>query len=77
LIASATRAGYIAIVPLALAEEALAGGRVQRLRDVEPSTAAIHAIFPDTVPARRAVELLRTTSNHTQKSVTESNPGPS
>jgi LysR family transcriptional regulator, transcriptional activator of nhaA len=70
LIASASQPGYIAIVPQALAEEALAAGRVQKLRNVEPSSAAIHAIFPDTVPARRAVDLLRTTSTYTKKPVT-------
>ncbi len=64
LISSASQPGYIAIVPQALAEEALTAGRVQHLRDVEPSSAAIHAIFPDTVPAREAVDLLRASSTH-------------
>ena len=64
LIASATQPGYIAIVPQALAEEPLSAGRIQRLRDVEPSSAAIHAIFPDTAATRRAVDVLRATSTH-------------
>lgn len=65
LIESAARPGFIAIVPQVLAMSAVAAGRVAILREVEPSSAAVHALYPDTACARRAVDLLKTTSTHT------------
>lgn len=61
LIEAAAIPGHIAIVPSSLATDAIANGRVRILREVEPAFAALHALYPDTAPARRAVELLAAT----------------
>jgi LysR family transcriptional activator of nhaA len=68
LIESAAQPGFIAIVPQVLAISAVEAGRVVVLREVEPSSVAIHALYPDTATAKRAVDLLKTTSTHTTKS---------
>lgn len=43
--------GYIAVVPRAVARDAIAAGRVRVLADVDASTAAVHALYQDNVAA--------------------------
>ena len=58
LVEVAARGGYVAVVPRSVAVDALAAGRIRILAHVEPSTAAVHALYQDNVSGelvRRAV----------------------
>jgi len=61
LVEVAARGGYVAVVPRSVARDAVAAGRVRIVAEVEPSTAAVHAIYQGSaVPdlTRRAVSAL-------------------
>lgn len=61
LLEIAARGGYVAVVPHAVARDALTAGRIQILANVEPSTAAVHALYQDNAAGelvRRAVTAL-------------------
>lgn len=58
----AARGGYVAILPRAIAREAIAGGRLRELTQLEGATAGVHALYQDNVAselARQAIEALR------------------
>ena len=59
LIEAATQPKRIAIVPKALSASAVECHRLKVLRTVEPSTCVIHALYPDTGPAKSAVSALK------------------
>jgi DNA-binding transcriptional LysR family regulator len=61
LVEAAARGGYVTIVPRAVAREAVSAGRIRILADIEPSTAAVHALYQNNIAsdlARRAVSAL-------------------
>lgn len=61
LVEAAARGGFVTVVPRSVARDALAAGRIRILAEVDPSTAAVHALYQDNVPAdlaRRAVSAL-------------------
>lgn len=59
LLEAAASPGAIAIVPAALTSEAVAAGRVRILREIAGAFAAVHALYPDTASARKAVGALK------------------
>lgn len=59
LIEAATQPGRITIVPRALSAFAVECNRLVVLRTVEPSTCMIHALYPDSGPAKTAVAALQ------------------
>jgi LysR family transcriptional activator of nhaA len=61
LLEIATRGRYVAVVPQSIARDALATRGMQIIASVDPSTAAIHALYQDNVAGeltRRAVSAL-------------------
>jgi LysR family transcriptional activator of nhaA len=63
LVEVAARGGYVAVVPRSVARDAVAAGRVRVVAEVEPSTAAVHALYQGTNLAdlaRRAISALVT-----------------
>jgi LysR family transcriptional activator of nhaA len=61
LVEVVARGGFVAVVPHSVARDALAQGRIRILAKVEPSTAAVHALYRDNADAdltRRAVSAL-------------------
>lgn len=63
LVEVAARGGYVAVVPRSVARDAVAAGRVRVVAEVEPSSAAVHALYQGTNLAdltRRAISALVT-----------------
>ncbi|HTL37220.1 MAG TPA: LysR family transcriptional regulator [Kofleriaceae bacterium] len=61
LVEAAARGRYIAVVPMSVARDAVAQGRLAKLATVESTHAGVYALYPDGVTAelaRQAVKLL-------------------
>ena len=54
LLEAASRGGFVAFVPRALARDAVASGRLRVLETLPPGAAAVHALYRDSVSAELA-----------------------
>jgi LysR family transcriptional activator of nhaA len=65
LVEAAARGGYVVIVPRSVVRDALIGGRVRVLAQIDTARAAVHALYQDGTAAelaRRAIERLIATA---------------